>query len=102
MPLFFGGEGIISENDREKQKKSIKYNHLVTNCLIFYNVFSISKILYEYEKQKDGFNKELICYLSPYITAHVNHFGKYHIDSNRKPSELPFGLPLSSKNAVFA
>ncbi|WP_162177856.1 Tn3 family transposase [Bacillus gaemokensis] len=99
--LFFGGEGIISENDREKQKKIIKYNHLVANCLIFYNVFSISKLLHEYEKQKEGFNKELICYLSPYMTAHVNRFGKYHIDSNRKPSELPFDLSFSSKNAVF-
>ncbi|WP_142341027.1 Tn3 family transposase, partial [Bacillus thuringiensis] len=62
--LFFGGEGIISENDREKQKKIIKYNHLVANCLIFYNVFSMSKLLHEYEKQQEGFNKELICYLS--------------------------------------
>src|SRR5690606_27305433 len=43
--LFFGGEGIIAENDREKQRKVIKYNHLVANCLIFYNVFSLSRIL---------------------------------------------------------
>ncbi|MED1116397.1 Tn3 family transposase [Bacillus paramycoides] len=99
--LFFGGEGIISENDREKQKKIIKYNHLVANCLIFYNVFSISKLLHEYEKQKGEFNKELLPYLSPYMTAHVNRFGKYHIDSDRKPSELPFDLSFSSEKVIF-
>src|SRR5699024_9320308 len=40
--LAFGGEGIIAENDRVKQRKFIKYYHLVSNCLIFYNVFSLS------------------------------------------------------------
>ncbi|TKH79204.1 hypothetical protein FC686_12045 [Bacillus cereus] len=53
---LFWGERFISENDREKQKKIIKYNHLVANCLIFYNVFSMSKLLHEYEKQQEGFN----------------------------------------------
>lgn len=37
--LFFGGEGIITENNRENQRKVIKFNHLIANCLIFYNVF---------------------------------------------------------------
>jgi TnpA family transposase len=34
---FFGGEGIIAENSRDEQRKAIKYNHLVANCLIFHN-----------------------------------------------------------------
>ncbi len=61
----------------------------------------MSKLLHEYEKQQEGFNKELICYLSPYMTAHVNRFGKYHIDSNREPDKLPFDLSVSSKDMVF-
>ncbi|OTY05605.1 hypothetical protein BK734_22350 [Bacillus thuringiensis serovar kim] len=68
---------------------------------MFYNVFSMSKLLHEYEKQLEGFNKELICYLSPYMTAHVNRFGKYHIDSNRIPENLPFDPSTFSKNKVF-
>jgi TnpA family transposase len=35
--LFFGGEGIIASNDRAKQRKRIKYNHLIANCVIFHN-----------------------------------------------------------------
>ena len=32
--------GLIAENDRDEQRKLIKYNHLVANCLIFHNVCS--------------------------------------------------------------
>ncbi|WP_141540691.1 Tn3 family transposase [Bacillus cereus] len=88
--LFFGGEGIIAENDREKQHKIIKYNHLIANCLIFYNVFALSRIIQDYMQGENKNGEELISYLSPYVTTHVNRFGKYRIDRNRKPLCLPF------------
>ena len=43
--LFFGGERLIAENDRDRQRKLIKYNHLVANCLIFHNVQAQTRIL---------------------------------------------------------
>ena len=43
--LFFGGEGLIAENDRDQQRKLIKYNHLVANCLIFHNVQAQTRVL---------------------------------------------------------
>ncbi|GGJ77170.1 transposase [Virgibacillus salexigens] len=100
--LSFGGEGIIAENDRVKQRKFIKYNHLVSNCLIFYNVFSLSHILYDYMHEGHEYDDELISYLSPYVTAHVNRFGKYRIDLNRKPSELPFDIPAAQNKGLSA
>jgi TnpA family transposase len=36
--LFFGFDGIFSENDPEEQEKRIKYNDLVANAVIFQNV----------------------------------------------------------------
>jgi hypothetical protein len=36
--LFFGREPLIAENDRDRQRKLIKYNQLVANCLISHNV----------------------------------------------------------------
>lgn len=98
--LFFGGEGIITENDREKQRKVIKYNHLVANCLIFYNVFSLSRILHDYMQEGNDYDEELISHLSPYVTAHVNRFGKYRIDLNRKPPNLPFEVPVEREKNV--
>lgn len=35
--LTFGGAGVIAENDRDEQRKIIKYSHVVANCLIFHN-----------------------------------------------------------------
>lgn len=45
--VSFGGDGIIAENNRDEQRKIIKYNHLVFNCIIFHNVFHITQILQE-------------------------------------------------------
>lgn len=98
--IFFGGERIIAENDREKQRKVIKYNHLVANCLIFYNVFSLSRILDDYMQDGNEYDEEIISCLSPYVTVHVNRFGKYCIDLNRKPPNLPFEVPVTREKRI--
>ncbi|MGR5968030.1 transposase [Bacillus paranthracis] len=92
--LFFGGEGIITENNRENQRKVIKFNHLVANCLIFYNVFALTQVLHAYRQEGNELDEEVLSELSPYITAHVNRFGKYGIDPNRQPPDLQFDMPI--------
>ncbi|MFS0882885.1 Tn3 family transposase [Metabacillus niabensis] len=98
--LFFGGLGIIAENDREKQQKMIKYNHLIANSLFFYNVFSLFRILQDYIQEGNEYEEEWLSYLSPYVTAHVNRFGKYRIDFNRKPPKLPFDVPIARDKSL--
>ncbi|EJR94746.1 hypothetical protein IKM_05496, partial [Bacillus mycoides] len=93
--LFFGGEGIIAENNRERQRKIIKYNHLVANCLIFYNVFQLTQILHEYIQEGNTVDEDVLSDLSPYLTFHVNRFGKYRLDSNRRPPDIEFDIPVS-------
>jgi TnpA family transposase len=90
----FGNAGIIQQNSREEQRKIIKYNHLVSNCLIFYNVFEISRILQEYIQAGNTIEAEIIGALSPYLTRHINRFGSYSLDLNRKPPTLDFGFSL--------
>ncbi len=90
----FGNAGIIQNNSREEQRKIIKYNHLVSNCLIFYNVFEISRILQEYIQAGNTIEKEILGALSPYITKHINRFGSYSLDLNRKPPALDFEFSL--------
>ena len=43
--VFFGGEGIIAENSRDEQRKAIKYNYLVANCLMFHNLCSLTRLV---------------------------------------------------------
>ncbi|MEL7476323.1 MAG: transposase, partial [Cyanobacteria bacterium J06555_12] len=88
--VAFGREGTISTNDRDEQRKSIKYNHLVANCLIFYNVCELSRILRELAQEGRKFSAEVLSTLSPYITRHINRFGLYWMDSERSPLPLDF------------
>jgi TnpA family transposase len=92
--LSFGGEGVISSNNREEQRKMIRYNHLIANCLIFYNVFEISRILNELRQEGVPLDAEAIAALSPYWTQHVNRFGLYALDLNRCPPPIDYDAPI--------
>lgn len=73
--LAFGGDGTISTNDRDEQRKIIKYNHLVANCVIFHNVFSLSRTLNDLLQNDYPLDAGLIAAFSPYPTQHINRFG---------------------------
>lgn len=92
---LFGGNGIIAENNRDEQRKIIKYNHLISNCIIFYNVFHITQILQELVMEGHKIEEDTIAALSPYITQHINRFGRYNLDLNRKPPNIDYNLSLS-------
>ena len=47
--LAFGSDGTIRANDRDSQRKIIKYNHLIANLLIFHNCRTITLALKELE-----------------------------------------------------
>ena len=67
---------------------------IVSNCLIFYNVFETSLILQKYIQAGNTIEKEILGALSPYITKHINRFGSYSLDLNRQPPALNFGFSL--------
>lgn len=92
--LSFGNEGIIAENNRNKQRKIIKYNHLVANCVIFYNVYHMSIILQKLISEGYEISDELLASMSPYLTNHINRFGKYNIDKNKKIPEIDFNIKM--------
>ncbi|EOQ04836.1 hypothetical protein IKC_06420 [Bacillus cereus VD184] len=100
--LFFGGDGIIAENHRERQRKIIKYNHLIANCVIFYNVFQLTRILHEYIQEGNELDEEVLSDLSPYLTFHINRFGKYRLDDNRQPPDIQFDMAISPKRLKVA
>ena len=62
---FFGGEGVISENSRDEQRKTIKYNHLVANCLIFHNLCSLTRLVQDLEKRGETVSEDAIGAISP-------------------------------------
>jgi len=90
--LAFGGDGTITTNDRDEQRKIIKYNHLVANCVIFHNVFALTRTMHNLQKQNYPLDPALIASLSPYLTHHINRFGRYDQDPGRRPPELVYDL----------
>jgi hypothetical protein len=100
--LFFGGEGLIAENDRDRQRKMIKYSHLVSNCLIFHNVQAQERILRQLADEGHKFADATLARLSPYLTEHVNRFGTYRLDLCRvRPApDYTLGLRPSPEAAL--
>ncbi len=60
----FGGKGIITENERAEQRKRIKYNHLVANCLIFHNVYAMTQTLHRLLREGVAVKEETLRHLS--------------------------------------
>ncbi len=91
---FFGGEGIIAENSRDEQRKAIKYNHLVANCLIFHNLCSLTRLVQDLEQRGETVSEDAIAAISPYLTEHINRFGDYTLNLARKPPQPDYGYTL--------
>ncbi|MDC4228314.1 MAG: Tn3 family transposase (plasmid) [Candidatus Manganitrophus sp.] len=97
--VFFGGQGVITENDREEQRKAIKYNHLVSNLIIFHTVFSLTQVLDNLVRQGYSIHRETISFVSPFITEHINRFGNYSLNLKRRTPPLKIGRNWKAKIA---
>jgi hypothetical protein len=69
--LFFGGEGGISNNDPLEQEKTIKYNDLVANAVIFYNVVEQTRIIRSLMRDGWKISRDDLAVLSPLGTSNA-------------------------------
>lgn len=92
--LFFGGEGVIGENDPLEQEKAIKYNDLVANAVVFSNVVEQTRIIKKLIREGWKITREDVAVLSPYITTHIKRFGDYIIDMDAVPDPFESELTL--------
>ena len=95
--VAFGGQGVISENDREEQRKIIRYNHLVGNLIIFHNVVSMTAIIQNLINDGHIITPEILACLSPYKTNHINRFGIYQL-AERIPEPIVKDLNFKKGN----
>ena len=71
-------------------------NHLVANCLIFHNVYSLTRILYQ--AALEGRPLTMLARLSPYLTEHVNRFGDYYLNLDRTTPAPDYHLGVLAVN----
>lgn len=98
--IRFGANGVIQENDRDEQRKLIKYNHLVANCVILHNVCNLTRLLSQLATKGQTFDEATIGQISPYIREHINRFGDYVLNMDRGQPFPTYELGL--KNKKFA
>ena len=92
--LAFGNMGRLRTNDREELRKRIKYNHLVANCVVLYNVFEMSRILNQLDQEGHHIDPAAVAGINPYGTDHLILLGQYHLDDARQPPPLHYDLAI--------
>lgn len=92
---FFGGEGVIAENDPEEQEKRIKYKDLVVNIIIFQNVVDMTRAIRDLQGEGFEISQDDLATLSPYLTRHIKRFGDYYFDLGNVPQPLETELSVS-------
>jgi hypothetical protein len=98
--LIFGGEGVIAENVRHEQRKVIKYNHLVANRVVLYNVQWMSRRLKELQEKGHPVDATVLKVLSPYQREHINRFGDSLLDLLRSVPPLDPTIEFVFKSAA--
>ena len=92
--FFFGGEGVIADNDPLEQEKAVKYNDLVANTVIFYTVVEQTRIIRTLLREGWKITREDVAVLSPYVTSHIKRFGDYVIEADAAPDPYEGDLAL--------
>nr|WP_281287005.1 transposase [Nonomuraea turkmeniaca] len=75
--LHFGQRGVIADNDPIEQEKAMKYNSLLTNCVIFHNTLDIADVVRQLQAEGWKIEPEDLAEVSPYLTEHIMRFGEY-------------------------
>ncbi|MEN1938904.1 Tn3 family transposase [Paenibacillus sp. 102] len=61
----------------------------------FITFFNLLRILHEYIQEGNELDEEVLSDLSPYLTFHINRFGKYRLEDNRQPPDIQFDMDIS-------
>jgi hypothetical protein len=92
--IFFGKEGVITENDPEEQEKQIKYLDLVASAVILHNAVDVSLVVQELSSEGMEIDRSLLSTLSPYLTRHLRRYGEFVIDLQSIPSPLEEAISI--------
>ena len=81
---FFASQVIVDSNDPDDMEKAIKYNLLISNCIILQNIIDLTDTIYKLKQEGHQIKMEDIKRLSPYLTGHLKRFGDYILNLDIK------------------
>jgi len=91
---FFGGDGIITENDPEEQEKRVKYLDIVATSAIVQTVVDMSYAIRDLIHEGYPVTRADVATLSPYITRTIKRFGDYVVNLDVVPTPLAGAMEL--------
>src|SRR5690625_7921324 len=96
LPLwfFFTNGWKISENLRHEQSKIVKYNHLLANVAILYNVNAMTEVFNQLKAEGHSITREHMASFSPYHAEHLGRLGSFEIDLSKKFKPMAFELEI--------
>ncbi len=92
--LFFANGGKITFNLKHEQGKIVKYNHLLANMAILYNVNAMTAVFNQLQVEGHDITKEDMAGFSPYHTEHLGRLGSFDLDMSRKVKPMGFDLQI--------
>lgn len=95
--ISFGGNGVISDNLRFSQRKIIKYNHLLANILIFHTAANQTHTVNKLRAQGIEIPNAALERFSPYWREHLNRFGMFTLDMDKRTPEIQYQLRVQEK-----
>tara|TARA_R110001599_G_scaffold157047_1_gene343062 strand:- start:424 stop:3411 length:2988 start_codon:yes stop_codon:yes gene_type:complete len=90
--LFFANGGKISANLKHEQSKIVKYNHLLANFTILYNVNSMTETFNQLKSEGYNITREHMAAFSPYHTEHLGRLGSFELDLTKQVKPMVFEL----------
>jgi hypothetical protein len=97
--VFFGKDGVITENDPIEQEKRLKYLDLVASAVILQNTVDMSLAIQTLTAQGYPVNHRFAASLSPYLTRHIKRYGDYVVNLHNIPQ--PFEAALHLPPEIF-
>lgn len=95
---------VIPSNSEVEQRKFIKYNHLVANMVILYNVNEMSKIIQNLNCNGFKVDYDLLKYFSPYKSQHISRLGFYEVGKYARSENIVAidpSIDIFSKYPIF-
>lgn len=90
--LFFANGGKIASNLRHEQGKIVKYNHLLANMAILYNVNAMTEAFNQLKAEGHQITRAQMGSFSPYHTEHLGRLGSFVLDRDKKAKPMTFEL----------
>ena len=94
--LFFGKDGVITDNDPVEQEKRLKYLDLVASAIILQNTVDMTRVIQNLSASGFKITRRMLGTMSPYLNRNLKRYGDYVVDLKNipQPFEGAINLPV--------